>query len=132
MTGMLDHVSLGVGDLAKSRAFYDAVLAPLGFHRRFDLDDASGYGPPEPHPLKEQALPFWIAEAPGGAPLNGHVCFTAPSRAAVDAFHAAALAAGGRDNGKPGLRPRYHANYYAAFVCDPDGHRIEAVRHDKE
>ena len=129
---MIDHVSLGVGDLAASRAFYDAVLAPLGYHRRYDLDDASGYGSPAPHPLKEQALPFWIGHEPAGAALSGHVCFTAPSRAAVDAFHAAALAAGGRDNGKPGLRPRYHAHYYAAFVIDPDGHRIEAVRHTPE
>ena len=129
---MIDHVSLGVGDLAASRAFYDAVLAPLGYRRRYDLDDASGYGASAPHPLKEQALPFWIGHAPAGAALSGHVCFTAPSRAAVDAFHRAALAAGGRDNGKPGLRPHYHANYYAAFVIDPDGHRIEAVRHTPE
>jgi catechol 2,3-dioxygenase-like lactoylglutathione lyase family enzyme len=126
---MLDHVSIGVADLTRSRAFYDAVLAPLGFRRLFDLDDASGYGPPVPHPLKEQGLPFWIGNAPGGAPLNGHVCFSAPSREAVDTFHRTALAAGGRDNGKPGLRPQYHASYYAAFVIDPDGHRIEAVRH---
>lgn len=129
---MIDHVSLGVGDLAASRAFYDAVLAPLGYRRGYDLDDASGYGASAPHPLKEQALPFWIGHEPAGAALSGHVCFTAPSRAAVDAFHAAALAAGGRDNGKPGLRPHYHAHYYAAFVIDPDGHRIEAVRHTPE
>jgi catechol 2,3-dioxygenase-like lactoylglutathione lyase family enzyme len=129
---MIDHVSLGVADLARSRAFYDAVLAPLGYRRRFDLDDASGYGGPEPSPLKEQALPFWIEHEPGGASLNGHVCFAAPNRAAVDAFYRAALGAGGRDNGRPGLRPRYHAHYYAAFILDPDGHRIEAVRHQAE
>lgn len=129
---MIDHVSLGVGDIAASRAFYDAVLAPLGYRRRYDLDDASGYGASAPHPLKEQALPFWIGHEPAGATLSGHVCFAAPSRAAVEAFHAAALAAGGRDNGKPGLRPHYHAHYYAAFVIDPDGHRIEAVRHTPE
>jgi catechol 2,3-dioxygenase-like lactoylglutathione lyase family enzyme len=129
---MIDHVSLGVGDLVVSRAFYDVVLAPLGYIRRYDLDDASGYGSPEPHPLREQALPFWIGHEPAGAALSGHVCFNAPSRSAVDAFHRAALAAGGRDNGKPGLRPQYHAHYYAAFVADPDGHRIEAVRHTPE
>ncbi len=129
---MIDHVSLGVGDLARSRAFYDAVLAPLGYGRRYDADDAAGYGPPRQHALKEQALPFWIGHEPGGASLSGHVCFRAPRRAAVDAFHKAALAAGGRDNGAPGLRPQYHANYYAAFIVDPDGHRIEAVRHEAE
>ena len=129
---MLDHLSLGVADLARSRTFYDAVLAPLGYVRRFDLDDASGYGTPEPHPLREQALPFWIGRDPQRVGLSGHVCFRAPGRAAVEAFHGAALAAGGRDNGQPGLRPHYHANYYAAFIVDPDGHRIEAVCHQPE
>lgn len=129
---MIDHLSLGVRDLAKSRAFYDAVLAPLGYRRLYDLDGASGYGRPDPHPLKEQALPFWIGHDPGGAGLSGHVCFRAPARASVDAFHRAALAAGGSDNGKPGLRPRYHAHYYAAFIVDLDGHRIEAVRREPE
>ncbi len=129
---MIDHLSLGVRDLAKSRAFYDAVLAPLGYRRLYDLDDASGYGRSDPHPLKEQALPFWIGHDPGGVGLSGHVCFRAPARASVDAFHRAALAAGGSDNGKPGLRSQYHAHYYAAFIVDPDGHRIEAVRHEPE
>ena len=123
---MIDHLSIGVGDLKRSRAFYDAALAPLGYRRLFDLVDTSGYGRDEPHPLKEQALPFWIGHAPGGAALNGHVCFKAPNRAAVKAFHKAALAAGGRDNGKPGLRADYGPNYYAAFVVDPAGHRLEA------
>jgi len=129
---MIDHLSLGVRDLARSRVFYDAVLAPLGYHRMFDLEDASGYGRSDPHPLKEQALPFWITKNADGPALNGHVCFSAPFRGAVDAFHAAALAAGGRDNGKPGLRPEYHAHYYAAFIIDPDGYRIEAVGHQPE
>jgi catechol 2,3-dioxygenase-like lactoylglutathione lyase family enzyme len=129
---MIDHLSLGVCDLARSRAFYDAVLAPLGYARMFDLEDASGYGRAEPHPLKEQALPFWVTKNADGPALNGHVCFLAPARAAVDAFHAMALAAGGRDNGKPGLRPEYHAHYYAAFVIDLDGYRIEAVRHQPD
>jgi catechol 2,3-dioxygenase-like lactoylglutathione lyase family enzyme len=129
---MIDHVSIEVGDLARARAFYDAALAPLGFARRFDHDDASGYGPPLTAQLKEQALPFWIGRAAGAVAANGHVCFAAPSRAAVDGFHRTALAAGGRDNGKPGLRPQYHAHYYAAFILDPDGNRIEAVRHSPE
>ena len=127
---MIDHLSLGVCDLARSRAFYDAVLAPLGYARMFDLEDASGYGRTEPHPLKEQ--PFLVTKNADGPALNGHVCFLAPARAAVDAFHAAGLAAGGRDNGKPGLRPEYHAHYYAAFVIDLDGYRIEAVRHQPD
>ena len=129
---MIDHVSIAVRDLAKARAFYDATLAPLGYRRMFDVEDASGYGRSEPHPLKEQALPFWITKNAGGPGLNGHLCFSAPFRGAVDAFHAAALAAGGRDNGKPGLRPEYHQNYYAAFIIDPDGYRIEAVRHQPD
>ena len=129
---MIDHVSIGVGDLARSRSFYAAVLAPLGYRRLFDLVDTSGYGRDEPHPLNEQALPFWIGRAPGGAALSGHVCFKAPNRAAVKAFHNAALAAGGRDNGAPGLRPHYHAHYYGAFVIDPDGHNVEAVCHRPE
>jgi len=129
---MLDHVSIEVTDLSLARGFYDAALAPLGYARRFDHADSSGYGAPLKPPLKEQALPFWIGQADGPVTGNGHVCFAAPSRAAVDAFHRAALAAGGRDNGKPGLRPQYHASYYAAFIIDPDGNRIEAVRHPPE
>jgi catechol 2,3-dioxygenase-like lactoylglutathione lyase family enzyme len=129
---MIDHLSLGVADLGRSRAFYDAALAPLGYRRLFDVDDASGYGAALPAPLREQALPFWVGQDSGRIGLSGHVCFTAAGRAAVDAFYKAALAAGGRDNGKPGLRPIYHPNYYAAFVVDPDGHRIEAVCHQPE
>ncbi len=129
---MIDHLSLGVRDLARSRAFYDAALATLGYQRLYDLDSVSGYGSPAPHPLREQALAFWIGHAPDGGALNGHVCFRASGRAAVDAFHKAALTAGGRDNGPPGLRPQYHAHYYAAFIIDPDGHRIEAVHHEPE
>ena len=126
---MLDHVSLGVADLALSRAFYEPCS------RRSAISGAMtsvGYALPEPQALREQALPFWIGHEPRGAALSGHVCFRAPGRPAVDAFHQAALAAGGRDNGKPGLRPHYHASYYAAFIIDPDGHRIEAVCHHLE
>ncbi len=129
---MIDHVSIEVADLARARAFYDAALAPLNLARRFDLDTASGYGRPLTAPLEEQALPFWIGRARGAVAANGHVCFAAPSRSAVDGFYRAALAAGGRDNGRPGLRPHYHAHYYAAFIIDPDGNRIEAVRHPPE
>jgi catechol 2,3-dioxygenase-like lactoylglutathione lyase family enzyme len=129
---MIDHLSLGVRDLASSRAFYDAILAPLGYRRGADHDDVAGYGAPEEHPLGEQALPFWIGAEPEGAAFNGHVCFRAPDRAAVDGFHKAALAAGARDNGAPGLRPQYHAFYYAAFVIDPNGHRLEAMCHQPD
>jgi catechol 2,3-dioxygenase-like lactoylglutathione lyase family enzyme len=129
---VIDHLSLGVRDLPRSRAFYDAILAPLGYCRGYDRDDVSGYGLPAEHPLGEQALPFWIGAEPEGVPLNGHICFRAPDRAAVDAFHQAALAAGARDNGAPGLRPQYHASYYAAFVIDPNGHRLEAVCHQPD
>src|SRR5581483_11898276 len=75
MTRMVDHLSLGVRDLARARAFYDAALAPLGYRRGYDVADASGYGSPEPHPLGEQALQFWIGQEPAGAALNGHICF---------------------------------------------------------
>jgi catechol 2,3-dioxygenase-like lactoylglutathione lyase family enzyme len=128
---MIDHLSLGVGDLARSRAFYDGVLAPLGYQRVYDFDNGSGYG--RPGQTQGQALAFWIIQHRGvTANLGLHICFAAPSREAVDAFHAAALAGGGIDNGKPGLRPQYHPTYYAAFVFDPDGHKIEAVRHAPE
>jgi catechol 2,3-dioxygenase-like lactoylglutathione lyase family enzyme len=119
---MLDHVTIGVGDLDRSMAFYDLALAPLGISRRY-VDGATfaGYGVPG------QAF-FWIGRR--DAVMSGaHIAFTAPDRATVDAFHAAALAAGGRDNGSPGIRPHYHAAYYGAFVLDPDGHNIEAVCH---
>jgi catechol 2,3-dioxygenase-like lactoylglutathione lyase family enzyme len=126
---MLDHVSLGVADLARSQAFYDRALQPLGLRRLHDFDGASGYG--------DTTAVFWI-----GTPIDAgrrvaagggtHVAFAAPSRSAVDAFHRAALAAGGRDDGAPGLRPIYHENYYGAFVLDPDGHKVEACCHKPE
>lgn len=118
---MLDHVILNVSDIAAARAFYDAALAPLGLGVVMEFGTGCGYGAagkPE----------FWVAgrDAPS-APV--HVAFTAPDRATVEAFHAAALAAGGRDNGAPGLREHYHPTYYAAFALDPDGNNIEAVTH---
>jgi catechol 2,3-dioxygenase-like lactoylglutathione lyase family enzyme len=131
---MIDHISLPVSDFARARAFYDKALAALGYKVTMEITDApdfigTGYGPdgtPE--------AGFWIgaSRSPGPAPVSPdgqHIAFHASGRRAVDAFHAAALAAGGTDNGAPGLRPHYHPNYYAAFVLDPDGHRLEAVCH---
>jgi catechol 2,3-dioxygenase-like lactoylglutathione lyase family enzyme len=125
---VIDHVSLGVTDMARSKAFYDAALAPLGIKRFHDADFGSGYGR-----TAEQAL-FWIGypheQGRTAVPSPGtHVAFSAADRRSVDAFYAAAIAAGARDNGKPGLRPEYHPNYYGAFVLDPDGHKVEAVCH---
>ena len=125
---MLDHVSLGVSDIERSRRFYDAVLRPLGLVRTVDFEGrGSDYGA-APGQL---GVEFTITrEAQITTPIPGaHLCFRAPDRAAVDAFHAAALAGGGRDDGSPGLRPQYHPDYYGAFILDPDGHRIEAVCH---
>jgi catechol 2,3-dioxygenase-like lactoylglutathione lyase family enzyme len=117
---MLDHVTVGVSDLARSQAFYDAALAPLGIRRLHGEADAfAGYG------SGDKAF-FWIGRRPA-VPSGAHIAFAAIDRPAVDAFHAAALAAGGRDNGPPGLRPHYHAAYYGAFILDPDGHNVEAV-----
>ncbi len=118
---MIDHTGVAVSDVAKSTAFYRAALAPLHYAVIVEFDDAAGFGvPPKPD--------FWIGKAAPGGPST-HVAFRADSRAQVDAFYQAAMGAGGRDNGPPGLRPHYHANYYGAFVFDPDGHNIEAVCH---
>ena len=130
---MIDHIGFDCADFARSRAFYQQALAPLGLTLLMELTpeqtggyDGCGFG--------EAGKPeFWIASGGGQGARPGpgglHVAFRARDRAAVDAFHAAALAAGGRDNGGPGLRPHYHPNYYAAFVFDPDGHNVEAVCH---
>jgi catechol 2,3-dioxygenase-like lactoylglutathione lyase family enzyme len=119
---MIDHISIGVGDIAVSRRFYDAALIALGYRCVSNGDVALGYGSDGPV--------FWVERAERPVPADEksglHFCFAAPDRDAVAAFHAAALAAGGRDNGKPGLREVYGPNYYAAFVTDPDGYRIEA------
>ena len=129
---MIDHMSLPVAEFGRSRAFYDRVLAALGNRRIMDVEEtdhvACGYGG------SDHDQTFWIGVGkglePAPQPLEGqHIAFSAPDRAAVDRFHAEGLAAGGRDNGAPGLRPEYHPNYYAAFVIDPDGHHIEAVCH---
>jgi len=119
---MLDHISLGVADVARTRKFYDAVLGPLGCKRLSNSDDSLGYG--------TDSVVLWLNKAvrPVSADKESglHFCFAAPDRKAVDRFHAAALAQGGGDNGAPGLRADYGDNYYAAFVIDPDGYRIEA------
>jgi catechol 2,3-dioxygenase-like lactoylglutathione lyase family enzyme len=120
---MLHHISLGVRNLAHSSAFYDAALGALGFRRVFEDETAVGYGL-----VDGQDLLCLKLRAETAAPGPGfHLAFSASSRSAVDAFHAAALRVGGQDNGAPGLRPDYGENYYAAFLVDPDGHRIEAV-----
>ena len=125
---MLDHVSIGVIELERSRRFYDAALRPLGIVRTLDFAHrGSDYGAMAGQPGVEFTITL---EAEGVSPSRGmHVCFRAPDREAVRAFHAAAIAAGGRDDGAPGPRAIYHRDYYAAFVIDPDGHRIEAVCH---
>jgi len=125
---MLDHIGLGVSDFERAKAFYQTALAPLEISiiMEFSSGEATadaycGFG-------KDDKPFFWIG---AGQPPRGslHVAFLASDRPTVDRFHAAAIAAGGRDNGAPGLRPHYHADYYGAFVLDPDGHNIEAVCH---
>ena len=128
---MLDHVSIGVTNLERSRRFYDVVLRPLGLVRTVDF--GAGRGSDYGAMAGQLGVEFTITLEPDVAPSRGmHLCFSAPDRAAVRAFHAAALANSGRDDGAPGLRPLYHADYFAAFVLDPDGHRIESVCHAPE
>lgn len=125
---MIDHIGFPVSDFERSKAFYAAVLAPLGIRLLLEMDLSDGGGPAGYAGFGASRPQFWIGT---GMPLTGrlHVAFTAADRAQVRVFHEAALAAGARDNGPPGLRPHYHANYYGAFVLDPDGHNIEAVSH---
>ncbi len=120
---MLGHLSFGVRDLGRAGMFYDAVLAPLGWVRLWDSPDGLGFGPPGGGE-KLNLFPHSEAHAPGP---GFHLAFDAPDRNAVDAFHAAAMDNGGTDRGAPGLRPDYGAAYYAAFVTDPDGYRLEAA-----
>ena len=120
---MLGHVSFGVKELARAGVFYDAVLRPLGWVRIWDDPRGLGYGRPG-EGEKLNLFPHVDAHPPGP---GFHLAFDAPDRMAVDAFHAASLTAGGTDRGAPGLRPSYGPAYYAAFVSDPDGHRLEAV-----
>lgn len=117
---MLDHVTIGVADLERSKTFYDQALGAIGIMRLYAEGEAfAGYG-------RDRKAFFWIGQKKE-AIAGTHVAFAVGDRAAVERFHAAALARGGRDNGGPGLRPHYHPDYYGAFVLDPDGHNIEAV-----
>jgi catechol 2,3-dioxygenase-like lactoylglutathione lyase family enzyme len=125
---MIDHTGVVVSDFSTSKDFYRAALAPFGYTLLMEVSaaqtgrgDAAGFGiAPKPD--------FWIGSGAPNVP-PAHVAFRATDRAQVDAFYRAAIAAGGHDNGAPGLRPHYHPNYYGAFVLDPDGHNIEAVCH---
>jgi catechol 2,3-dioxygenase-like lactoylglutathione lyase family enzyme len=130
---MLDHVGVTVADLAVSRAFYDAALKPLGLSVQMAVTAEETGGKYEGLGFGTAGKPgFWLSRA--ARPLSGpiHLAFTAADRKSVDAFYAAAMASGGRDNGAPGLRAHYHPNYYGAFVLDPDGNNIEAVCHRPE
>ncbi len=124
---MIDHIGLSVSDYEASKAFYLAALGPLGYELVMEVPQA---GPAAG--LGAAGKPdLWIAGSGATTPPT-HIAFRARDRAAVRAFYEAARAAGGRDNGAPGLRPAYHPNYYGAFVLDPDGHNVEAVCHDPE
>ncbi len=126
---ILDHITLTVSDYARAKAFYERALAPLGIKVMMDFGQACGFGREKPE--------FWLGVGPTSfqkpehlkAITPTHVAFSAKSRAEVDGFHRAALEAGGKDYGAPGVRAHYHPNYYGAFVLDPDGHDIEAVFH---
>jgi catechol 2,3-dioxygenase-like lactoylglutathione lyase family enzyme len=118
---MLDHVGVPVSDFERSKRYYAQALSPLGYELIMEPSaSAAGFG-------RLGKPNFWIAQGAIGQAF--HIAFAAEDRASVDAFYEAALAAGGRDNGGPGLRPHYHASYYGAFVLDPDGNNIEAVCH---
>lgn len=122
---MILYITLGTNDLAAATRFYDAVMPTLGLQRRFQNDDEIGYGEPAPARIR-----FWVTKPYDGAPAtvgNGSMpALIAPTRAAVDAFHAAGLLAGGTDEGAPGLRP-YGPHFYACYLRDPDGNKISAV-----
>ncbi|WP_232475071.1 VOC family protein [Neoroseomonas rubea] len=126
---MLDHVSITVSDLPRAARFYDAVMAALGVPCVWREADAIGYG--QRSDASDDSHTYLTIRATGAAIHTDrrHWCFRAPDRAAVAAFHAAGLAQGGADDGTPGLRPHYHAQYYAAFLLDPDGNRVEAACH---
>jgi len=119
---VIDHISIGVRDIGAAKRFYDAALQPLGYECLSQSEGSLGYG--------RGAVAYWISTVQhpvAPEPKSGlHFCFSAPTRASVDSFYAAALKTGGRDNGAPGIRADYDVSYYAAFVIDPDGYRIEA------
>ena len=119
---MFNHISIGVRDIRRTKAFYDAALKPLGYDCLSEGEGSLGYG--------KGAVRLWISVSKSPVPADPasglHVCFDAPNRKAVEAFHTAALKAGAKDNGEPGLRTDYGPDYFAAFVVDPDGYRLEA------
>ena len=127
---LLDHISITVPRLDEARPFYDAVMDALGASKVYDREDALGYGERCRAGDAGHTYLSVFASPHAGSDARRHWCFKAPSRSAVDRFHAAGLAHGGRDDGAPGLRPHYHPHYYAAFLLDPCGNRIEAVCHD--
>ena len=119
---MIDHVTVPVSDYARSKAFYEAALKPLGYSLAMEFEGTvGGFADPEGKPE------VWIRQRDRTAPV--HLALRSPDRATVDAFHQAAVAAGGRDNGAPGVRAHYHEHYYGAYVLDPDGNNIEATYH---
>jgi catechol 2,3-dioxygenase-like lactoylglutathione lyase family enzyme len=122
---MIDHMTLRVRDYPKSKAFYTAALAPLGYEMLMEWEGFSGFG-------INKKPDFWLAAAEDRKYSQLHIAFRAKSRKAVQEFYDAAIKAGAKDNGGPGLRADYHPNYFGAFVLDPDGHNIEACCHDKE
>jgi catechol 2,3-dioxygenase-like lactoylglutathione lyase family enzyme len=123
---MLDHIGLRTKQAKEMIAFYEAALAPLGVSKQQDFGSVAGFGRPGEAPL-------WVGESEGEAATSSvHLALTSPDRASVDAFYSAAIAAGAKDNGPPGLRPQYHADYYGAFVFDLDGNNLEAVCHKPE
>jgi catechol 2,3-dioxygenase-like lactoylglutathione lyase family enzyme len=133
---MLDHMTFRVRDIAATRKFYEAALAPLGYKvaHEFSFGDQTMFGMSCDSPDGEVTDTWFIAgssEYDEPVTRGCHLCWRAPNRSAVDAFYKAALAAGGRDNGAPGLRAHYHPNYYGAFVIDLEGNNIEAVCHDR-
>ena len=115
---MIDHIGIPISDIARSKQFFIAALAPLGYKVIRDLGEAVGMG-------TETRADFWMGKAQPGSP--SHICIFRAGAGLVDAFYQAAIAAGGRDNGKPGIRAQYAPNYYGAFVFDPDGNNIEVV-----
>jgi catechol 2,3-dioxygenase-like lactoylglutathione lyase family enzyme len=127
---MIDHIGFSVSDLARSKAFYQKALAPLGYSIFRELTPEQTGGGAHIGFWANHEPDFWIGT---GQALQGrlHVAFAANDRATVDEFYRAAIAAGGRDNGAPGLRPEYHPGYYGAYVLDPDGHNVEAVHHSE-
>jgi catechol 2,3-dioxygenase-like lactoylglutathione lyase family enzyme len=130
---MIDHVGFKVSDYAASKAFYARALAPLGYELVMEVTPETTGGDSHHAGFGADGKPdFWIGTGHSATRDGLHVALAARSRGAVDAFHAAALAAGARDNGAPGLRPNYHPHYYGAFVIGPDGHNIEAVCHAPE